>query len=108
MKRLPPSIQEKYRYIRFKAEGDEKSIGQVVDAIWNSTLKHMGADGVSDAELRIIGNKFDEEKQRGIIKVKKGKVNDLRAALTLNNGFSDDTFLVTEKVSGTLKSLEED
>lgn len=106
MKRLPPAIQEDYRYLKFKVEGSEKSIGDVVDAVWSSALKYMGTEGVSDANIWIVGNKFDEKKQEGVIKVKNSREDDLRAALTLNSGFEDESFLSVVKVSGTLSGLD--
>ena len=106
MKRIPPAIQEDYRYLRFKVRGDRKDIGEVVDAVWNSATKFMGTKGVSKADIRIIGNKFDEEEQEGVIKVHRDMEDDLRAALALNLEFEDGSFLSIEKVSGTISNLE--
>jgi RNase P/RNase MRP subunit POP5 len=106
MKQIPPAIQDKHQYLEFSVNGEQKDIGEVVDAIWSSALKYMGTSGVSQADVRIIGNKFEEKEQRGVIKVEKNKEDDLRAALCLNSGFEDDTFLSIEKTSGTLSGLE--
>lgn len=106
MKRIPPAIQEKQRYLKFRVHGEEKDLGEVVDAVWSSATKYMGTQGTSKADIRVIGNKFDEEKQAGVIRVHKNRVNDLRAALTLNPGFEDDSFLSVENVSGTVSGLE--
>jgi RNase P/RNase MRP subunit POP5 len=106
MKEIPPAIQGKHRYLEFKVNGESKDLGEVVDAIWSCALKYMGTSGVSRADFRIIGNKFEEEEQRGVIKVEKVKEDDLRAALCLNSGFEDDMFLSIERTSGTLSGLE--
>jgi len=106
MKQIPPAIQESYRYLKFKAHGEEKSIGDVVDAVWDSAIAYMGTEGVSDADIWIIGNKFDKEKQEGVIKVKSRKEDSLRAALTLNNGFEDESFLSIKHVSGSISGLD--
>ncbi|QGA80740.1 Rpp14/Pop5 family protein [Candidatus Nanohalobium constans] len=105
MKRIPPAIQENQRYLKFKVRGEYKEIGEVVDAVWDSATKYMGTQGASKCDLWIIGNKFDEEKQEGVVKINREMEDDFRAALTLNTGFDDDTFLSVEKASGTLKSL---
>ncbi|MFB6100016.1 MAG: Rpp14/Pop5 family protein [Candidatus Nanohalobium sp.] len=106
MKQVPPAIQESQRYLKFKVRGKEKDIGEIVNAVWDSATKYMGTRGCSEASIWIIGNKFDEEKQEGVIKVNRRKEDDLRAALTLNPCFEDETFLSVEKVSGTLAGLE--
>lgn len=106
MKQIPPAIQENSRYLSFGIHGEKKELGEVVEAVWNSALDYMGTKGVSDAKIWIIGNKFNRKKQEGIIKVKENKEDDLRAALTINNGFEDKSFIKVKKTSGTLNSLE--
>ena len=107
MKRIPPAIQEDYRYLKFEVKNGEKDLGSVVDAVWSSALNYMGAEGASDADIWIIGNKFDEEEQIGVVKVKNNKVDSLRAAITVNNGFEDECFLSIVDVSGTLSGLKD-
>jgi RNase P/RNase MRP subunit POP5 len=104
MKRIPPAIQEKERYLKFKVNGKSKEIGEVVEAIWQSAIKYMGSQGVSEADLRILGNKFSEEDQEGVIRVRAEKEGDLRAALVLNPCL-EEAFLSVEKVSGTISGL---
>jgi len=108
MKQIPPPMQEDHRYLKFKVRGDDKkNIGEVVNAVWDSALNYMGTKGVSNADLWIIGNKFDRKNQEGVIKVNNSCKEDLRASLVLSNGFKDDSFLSIENVSGTLVNLEE-
>ena len=106
MKQIPPAVQDDYRYLEFKVNGERKNIGEVVDAVWGSALKYMGAEGVSNADIWIIGNKFDEKEQTVVIKVKDSSEDSLRAALTLNNGFEDDSFLSIQNVSGSISGLK--
>lgn len=105
MKQIPPAIQEEYRYLKFSVNGNRKDLGEVVDAVWESSTKYMGTKGASKADIWIIGNKFNEDNQSGVIKVHRDNVEDLRAALTVNTGFDDGSFLSIEKVSGTISSL---
>jgi len=107
VKQIPPAVQEEKRYIKFKIHGEEKDLGEVVDAVWSSALSYMGTKGVSKADLWIIGNRFDEKDQTGVIRVHRDKVDDLRAAITINPEFNDNSFLSVEDVSGTISGLEE-
>jgi RNase P/RNase MRP subunit POP5 len=106
VKQIPPAIQGNYRYLKFRVRGEEKEIGEVVDAVWCSATKFMGTEGCSEADIWIIGNRFDNEEQRGVIKVDREKEADLRAALTLNPEFDDESFLSIEDVSGTIAGLD--
>ncbi len=104
MKRIPPAIQEKERYLKFRVYGEEKEIGEVVDAIWESSTKYMGTWGVSEADLRILGDMFSKEDQKGVLRVRAGKEDELRAALVLNPCL-EEAFFSVEKVSGTISGL---
>lgn len=101
MKRIPPAIQEKERYLKFRVRGEEKEIEEVVDAVWESATRYMGTQSVSEANIRFLGDRFSEEDQTGVIRVRVEKANDLRASLALNPCLEDSCFVV-EKVSGTL------
>jgi RNase P/RNase MRP subunit POP5 len=104
MKRIPPAIQEKERYLKFRVHGAEKEIGEVVDAVWESAIRYMGSQGASEADIRILGDRFSEEDQTGIVRVRADKEDDLRAALALDPCM-DDAFFSVEKVSGTVTGL---
>jgi RNase P/RNase MRP subunit POP5 len=107
VKQIPPAIQEKKRYLDFEVKGNHKELGEIVEAVWSSATKYIGVKGASKADIWIIGNKFDEKEQRGVIKVNRDKEHDLRAALTINPCFGDEAFLAVENVSGTIKGLED-
>lgn len=108
MKRLPPSIQEEQRYLRFKVHSEEpKEIGEVVEAVWKGALDFLGTREASKADFWILGNKFDEEKQEGVIRVNASMEEKFRAALTLIDRVgSERACLEVLQVSGALKSLE--
>lgn len=104
---LPPSQRKSYRYMRFEIHSDKTvKIGEVVDAVWSSALKFLGTRGVAEADFWFLGDRFDEKDQKGIIKVERANLDNLRAALALVNGFSDkEGFIEVKKVSGSLKNL---
>ncbi len=108
MKRLPPSLQEKQRYLHFRIHSREKvDLGDVVDAIWEAGLDYLGSKSLSEADFWIMGNRFDESKQEGILRVNRSSEDDFRAALTTLNSISGEkAFLEVLNISGTIKSLE--
>lgn len=107
MKRLPPAIQRKHRYLEFQVHCGEFELGEVVEAVWNSALSYLGEKGCAEADFWVIGNRFDERKQEGVIKVNLEKEDDLRAALTLCSEIAgEDAFFEVKGVSGTLEGLE--
>lgn len=107
MKSLQPSMRENTRYVKFKIHSEEKvEISEMVEAFWDATTGYMGVKELSDANPWIIGNKFDEEKQEGVIRVNREYVKDLRASLVLINSVaSTEAFLSVEKVSGNISQL---
>ncbi|MFB6144270.1 MAG: Rpp14/Pop5 family protein [Candidatus Nanohaloarchaea archaeon] len=107
MKRLPPAIQEKHRYMEFRLHGESLELGEVVETVWSATLNYLGEKGSAEADFWVIGNRFNEEKQRGVIKVNRDREDDLRAAITLvEKAGGKEAFFEITGVSGTLKGLE--
>lgn len=108
MKSLPPSLRENRRYLKFRVHSDEKKeLGEVVDAVWNSCLSYIGTAGCSEANFWVIGNRFDEDTQEGIIKVRRQKEDEVRAALTMINQIGGSSgFIEVKRVSGTLEALD--
>lgn len=107
IKQLPASQRKSYRYLKFKVHSKEiVDTGDIVEAVWNSALKFLGTRGAAETDFWVLGNKFNEENQEGVIKVRRDKVEELRASLTLVSGFSgEEGFIEVTKVSGSLKSL---
>jgi len=107
--RLPPSLREKQRYLKFSVHTEEDvDLGEVVNAIWDSALDYLGEQGCSEANLWVIGNRFDEGEQTGTVRVRREKEDDLRAALTLVDQIGGEKgFISVEKVSGSIKKLRD-
>ncbi|MFB6144981.1 MAG: Rpp14/Pop5 family protein [Candidatus Nanohaloarchaea archaeon] len=107
MKRLPPSQREKQRYLGFRIHSeDDLEIGDIVEAVWSSVLRYMGTKGAGESNFWVIGNKFDEESQEGVIRVRRDYVEDVRAALVTQKHLSGtDGFIEITGVSGSMKSL---
>ena len=109
LNRLPPALRKKNRYLKFKIHSEEVvELGEVVEAVWESCLNFLGTRGTSQVDFWIIGNQFNEEKQEGIIKVKREKIDDFRAAITLVDSMGGQkAFIQVEKVSGSIKKLKD-
>lgn len=107
MKRLPPSIQESQRYLKFRVHAEEKvELGDVVNAVWDSVLGFLGTKGASNANFWVIGNRFDEQRQEGVVRVNDAMEDEFRAALTLVDRIGGGKgFIEVVDVSGTIESL---
>lgn len=108
MKRLPPTLREKERYLRFRVRTEEPvEFGDVVDAVWDSALDYLGSKGASAADFWIVKNRFDEDSMTGVIKVNRDSEPELRAALALVDRIgSSKGFISVEDVSGSIKKLD--
>ncbi len=106
---LPKSLREKHRYIVFDVICDrDRELGQVVDAAWDAVLDFLGQDGAAAAEPWVLEDLFDAEQQRGAVKVKKGEVEEVRAALALVQEIGgEDAALQVLGVTGTMDSARE-
>jgi len=107
---LKPTLREKNRYIAFEIISDEKyARDEIVKAVWSACLRFLGEKGASTTSLWIMD--WDEEKQRGIIKVNHRSVDDVKAALALMpeikkaDGNRCKAIYRTLTVSGTLKKV---
>lgn len=81
-KPLPPTLREKSRYLVLELRADEKlSKRDVGRALWNSVLGLLGELGASKLNLWIID--WDEAKNRGVVKVTRDSVDDMRASVSL-------------------------
>lgn len=109
MKPLPPSIREKKRYMKFKVHAEKPvEFGEVVDAIWSSSLNYLGSKRTGEANHWVIKNQFSREEQTGIIKVEKSCLNDFRSALTLIDKIGgEEGFIEIKQVSGSIKNLKD-
>lgn len=108
MKKLPPSIREKQRYLKFRVHSEEDiDLGEFVDSVWDSALSFLGVKGCSEANFWVMGNKFDEDEQEGVIRVKRSEEDNLRAALSFIDKIGGKNAIIeVEQVSGSVKKLD--
>jgi len=107
MKRLPPAIRPKYRYISYNVHCEKDlEFETVIGEIWDTLEEYLGVRKLSEGEIWIMKNQYNKKHQKGVIKVQRSMEKDVIAALTLLSGFNDNKgFLQVENVSGTLKNI---
>ena len=104
-KYLPPTLRDKNRYIAFEVVGEKAFTKEEVKrAIWSASLEFLGVMGSARAKPWFIS--FDEKEQRGIVRVDRKHVEELRLALTLVTEINGSRAIFrTLGVSGTIKRL---
>ncbi|OYT54742.1 MAG: ribonuclease P [Candidatus Altiarchaeales archaeon ex4484_2] len=81
-KPLPPTLREKSRYLVLEFRTEKRLSRRAVSrALWNSVLGFLGELGASRLNLWLID--WDLERNKGIIKVTRESVDDVRASISL-------------------------
>ena len=109
LKRLPPDIRIRERYIVFSIMPKERfSLEDVVKTIWSSLLQLFGEAGTSQFHVWIPSNLYNDKQGIGIIRCSHDHVQDVRAALALVKKIEDTPVLIrTLGVTGTIKAAKE-
>lgn len=107
MKRLPPSIQEETRYLRFRIHGEENvEFSDAVDQLWQTLMNELGTLELSKADIWIIKNQYSKHDNTGVIRVNRHMENQVRSALLFLTEIKDrDVFVEIEKTSGMIDKL---
>jgi len=108
MKNLQPAMKDSTRYIKFKIHSDKEiEISEMVENFWDASIGYIGVKNLSNANPWLIGNKFDQKNQEGVIRVKKEYVEDIRASLAMISEIgSSKAFISVEKVSGNIANFD--
>ncbi|MDY6788609.1 MAG: Rpp14/Pop5 family protein [Candidatus Nanohaloarchaea archaeon] len=115
LKNLPPSMQEKTRYLVFKIRSEQEvGLGSLVDAVWKGILEFMGELEASKADPWIMKELFDRERQVAGVRVNKDYVAEVRTALALIKSVRSDgqprlpVQLYVVGVSGSMEKAREE
>lgn len=108
LKPILPSLREKKRYLAFEVISSRiYDYNSIAGAIHNSLLQLVGELGAGKAGIMFLEDKFNQELQRGLIKVNHKYIDHLRASLALIKGINDEEVIVKSVgVSGILKKAE--
>ena len=109
LKPILPSLREKKRYLVFEVISKEKinDIDAVSNAISQASLQFLGQFGAAKAGIVVLNNKWDQDNQRGIMKVSHKHVDDVKASLVFAKKIGNkDVIIRSLGVSGILKKAE--
>ena len=109
IKPVLPSLREKKRYLVFEIVSKQpiKDFSAISKAIWKSLLDLSGVLGASRAGIWLLSDKFNKDKQKGIIKVNHKHADLLKAALcTIKQINGNDVIVRSMGMSGILKKTE--
>jgi ribonuclease P/MRP protein subunit POP5 len=108
LKPILPSLREKKRYVVFEIISKTKiDFTAASKAIWQSLLGFAGTIGSAQAGIWLMNDKFNKEKQKGIIKTSHKSVDLLKAALALIKEIDSQAAIVrSTAVSGILNKAE--
>ncbi|MEE8402168.1 MAG: Rpp14/Pop5 family protein [Candidatus Hydrothermarchaeaceae archaeon] len=106
MKRLPPTLREKKRYVAFKVESDEPiTKDEMTRAVWNHALSLLGEIQASSLGLWVLD--YNEDAQEGFLVCKNESLWKVKAVLALVGEINGRKAHVCVKgVSGTIKALK--
>jgi ribonuclease P/MRP protein subunit POP5 len=109
LKSLMPSLKEKKRFVVFeivsnKPVGDFKEVYQ---AIWQKSNEYLGRFEVARAGLWLLADKWNQAKQRGILKINNKYVDKIKAVFTtVTEVEKQKVILRSIGVSGILNKAE--
>ncbi len=101
-----PSLREKKRYLAFEIISRNKirDIPAISEAIYSSVLRYIGSRGTAMAGAIVLKEKYDAERQRGLIKVNHKYLDKLRASLCFIDSIDNNEAIVQSVgASGVLK-----
>lgn len=106
--KMLPSLKERNRYLVFSILSDKNFKEEdVKKVVWNNCLGFLGELGCGEAGLWFLSDKWNEKKQKGILKVNNKYVEKVRMALSLVNEIEKNKVSInTVGVSGTLNKAE--
>ena len=109
LKPILPSLREKKRYVVFEVISSEKvsELNEVSNAIYSTSMQFMGDIGAAKAGVMVLSNKWNQDTQRGIIKVGHRHVDAMKASLTFINKIENKEVICRSLgVSGILRKAE--
>jgi len=108
MKPLLPSLKAKKRYVAFEVIS-QNQVGDVLSGLKIQIASYFGQKGMADSGVSILNEKYDIEKQHGVIKIGHKFVDQLKTALILIKDLNGVPVLIRSlNVSGILKKTTQE
>jgi len=107
--KLLPSLRQKKRYLVFEILSEKKfSALEVEQAITQALKDFLGQLGLAQSAPLFIKEKFNQNKQRFILKINHNYTNEAKTALTLIKKIKNQSLILKSlAVSGTIKKANE-
>ena len=107
-KAVLPSMREKKRYLAFEIISIDKfNFIDIKKSITESAKDFLGTLGMAKAGIILLDEKFNKEKQKGLIKVNNKYLNELKASLALIKMINNKKIIVKSLgVSGMLTKAD--
>ncbi len=111
--KLLPSLRQKKRYIVFEIISDKKfSATETEKEVYQAIHTFLGQLGVAKSAPLFLSEKFNQPKQRFILKIKHKYVDEAKAALTLIKRIKNTPIIIkslttTGMIKKTNKTLTE-
>ncbi len=108
LKAIPSSLREKKRYVAFEVlSKDKMNIDSIKKAIEDSFKEYVGLLGMSKGNLYVLKDKWNAERQRGIVRVNNKMLEHLKASFALIKEIEGKKVAIhAVGVSGILKKAE--
>lgn len=105
--RLLPSLREKQRYVVCKVESATPvSFSDTTRTVQEAVASFIGLQGMARAGVQILPERWDQNRQRLVVRVDHRSVDELKAALLLIKKIKNTSVIVRSVlVSGTLKKI---
>lgn len=105
---LPPTLREKDRYIVFEVISESPiNYQDLSKAIWFSSASLLGDLGSAESQARLVKNLYEEKSQKGIIRCRHDKTEQVRAALAMIRKIGGKESIVKVLgITGTIKSAK--
>jgi ribonuclease P/MRP protein subunit POP5 len=103
---LLPTLREKKRYIAFEVISERRlsDPSAVSDAVHQAVQRYLGQKGSSEAGITVIKDRYDAQKQRGIVRVSHTMTGQVIASLTFVTRIADTPVIIRSiGTSGILK-----
>lgn len=106
IKRLPPTLRDRKRYVAFAVGCDDPlNRDEVARLIWREAASFFGERAMASMNIRVLD--FDEDSQRGFLACNHKAVGEVKVSLALVNNTDGRRVATTPiGVSGTLRALK--
>jgi ribonuclease P/MRP protein subunit POP5 len=110
LKSLMPSLKEKKRFLVFEVVSNKpvKDFKGLYQAIWQRSNEFLGKLETAKAGLWLLSDKWDEKKQKGILKVNNKYTDKIKAVFTMITDIGKQKIIIRSiGVSGILNKAEQ-